>query len=263
MCKFMSKEIIKVENLCKHYIIKKGIIPQKTVIKAVDNVSFSVERGETLALIGESGSGKTTVSYLILKLLKGDSGRIFYEERDITYLPQRDMRALRKEMQIIFQQSQGTLDPKMTIEELLLEPLTNYKIVEGKLLEGEVKRLLSLVGLSDNERHKFPHQLSGGQRQRISIARAIATRPRFIICDEPVSALDVSVQGQILNLLSDLKKELDLTYLFISHDLKVIKHICNRAAVMYKGKLVEIGDIEQVLKEPNHDYTRQLVEAVL
>lgn len=259
----MSTEIIKVEKLCKHYIIKKGVIPQKMVIKAVDNVTFSVKRGETLALIGESGSGKTTVSYLILRLLKGDSGRIIYNDKDITYLSQREMRDLRKEMQIIFQQSQGSLDPKMTIEELLLEPLANYKIVEGKLLAGEVKRLLNLVGLAENEKNKFPHQLSGGQRQRISIARAIATKPKFIICDEPVSALDVSVQGQILNLLSDLKKELDLTYLFISHDLKVVKHICNRAAVMYKGKLIEIGDIEQVLKEPNHDYTKQLVEAVL
>jgi peptide/nickel transport system ATP-binding protein/oligopeptide transport system ATP-binding protein len=173
------------------------------------------------------------------------------------------MRAMRKELQIIFQHSQGTLDPKMTVEELLTEPLFIHKIVPSSEASNEVSRLLNLVGLSENDKHKFPYQMSGGQLQRIGIARAISTKPSFIICDEPVSALDISIQGQILNLLSQLQKELDLTYLFISHNLKVVKHLCDRCAVMYKGKIVEINATEKILNTPKEDYTKTLVDSML
>lgn len=259
----MEDILLRVQNLSKHFIVKKSLFSPKTIIKAVDDVSFDIMKGETLGLIGESGCGKTTTTALVLKLEKLDSGRIIYDGEDITDLNYRDMRGYRKDMQIIFQHSQGSLDPKMTIEELLVEPLQLHSIVPFAKYNDEIKRLLNLVGISEKERHKFPDQISGGQRQRVGIARAIATRPRFIVCDEPVSALDISVQGQILNLLLDLKEELNLTYLFISHDLKVVKHICDRIAVMYKGKLVELGTKDEVLNSPKDEYTRHLIESVL
>jgi ABC-type glutathione transport system ATPase component len=259
----MSSVILKIDGLSKHYIVKKSIFAPKTIIHAVDNVSFDILEGETLALIGESGCGKTTTASLILNLIKCDEGSVIYKGMDITKVNESTLRSLRKEMQIIFQHTQGTLDPKMTIEELISEPLRLHKIVSSMEIDKEVRRLLSLVRLSENEKHKFPHQISGGQRQRVGIARAIATRPSFIVCDEPVSALDVSVQGQILNLLNDLKKELHLTYLFITHDLKVVKHICERIAVMYNGKIVELGTKQQVLEAPRSEYAKTLIASIL
>jgi ABC-type oligopeptide transport system ATPase subunit len=259
----MDDIILSAQNLSKHFVIKRSIFSPKTVIKAVDDISFEIKRGETLGLIGESGSGKTTASALVMKLEKLDSGRIVYDGEDITDLSFKEMRGLRKDMQIIFQHSQGTLDPKMNIEELIIEPLRLHNVVSSGEYESEVKRLLNLVGISEREKHKFTDQVSGGQRQRVGIARAIATKPSFIVCDEPVSALDISVQGQIINLLLDLKKELSLTYLFISHDLKVIKHVCDKIAVMHYGKIVETGHRDEVLKNPKDDYTKQLLESML
>lgn len=254
-----EKPLISVKNISKHYIMKKNIFSKKIIIKAADNVSFNINEGESLGLIGESGCGKTTIASIILNLLRADLGSVYYKDIELMGVDDITMRNLRKELQIIFQHSQGALDPKMSIEELLLEPLKIHNIVKRGDYDREVSRLLNLVELSDSDRFKLPYQMSGGQRQRIGIARAISTRPSFIVCDEPVSALDVSVQGQILNLLSNLKKELNLTYLFISHDLKVVKHVCSKVAVMYKGKIIEIGDTSQILTRPKEEYTRKLV----
>ena len=259
----MKDNLVEVEGLAKHFVIKQNLLAPKTVIKAVDYVSFSIFRGETLGLIGESGSGKTTLGNLILRLLESDKGKITFGGRDITRSPQSSLRGLRKEMQVIFQHSQEALDPKMTISELLVEPLRLHQIVARHEFEREVRKLLDMVGLGEGEKHKFPFQLSGGQKQRVGIARAIASRPKFVVCDEPVSALDVSIQGQILNLLLDLKRDMNLTYLFISHDLKVVKYLCDRIAVMQNGKVMEIGETEQVICTPRDSYTRELVNSQL
>ena len=258
-----AKNLITIENLSKRYIVKKNIFSKKNLIKAVDNVSFEIKEGEALGLIGESGCGKSTTASLILNLIKADEGKIIYKDKDLTKINDDVMRGLRKDLQIIFQASQGTLDPLMTIDQLLKSPLRLHKIVNNSELDSEVTRLLNLVELSESDKYKYPHQMSGGQRQRIGIARAIATRPSFIICDEPVSALDVSIQGQILNLLENLRKELKLTYLFISHDLKVVKHICDRIAVMNKGKIVEIGQTMKILEDPKEEYTKKLISSQL
>jgi peptide/nickel transport system ATP-binding protein/oligopeptide transport system ATP-binding protein len=252
-----------VENLSKHYIIKKNIFSEKMAIEAARNISFEVGENESLGLIGESGSGKSTIANLVLKLIEPSKGKIELFGIDITDLKEEDMRKHRKDIQIIFQYTESVLDPQMTIDELLKEPLIIHNIVSPSQLDEEVERLLRLVGLTFSERFKLPGQLSGGQIQRVIIARAIATRPRLIICDEPVSALDVSVQGQILNLLTDLKKELKLSYLFISHDLKVVKHMCDRIAVMYQGEIVETGNTDYILNNPQHQYTSKLIDSIL
>jgi len=262
--KILNKDVlIEVKNLSKHYVVKKNIFSKSTVIKAVDNISFNIKKGEALGLIGESGCGKTTTASLILNLVKADEGSIFYKEKNLIDLKEYEMRNLRKELQIIFQHNQGALDPKRTIEELLKEPLKLHKVVDNNKLDQEVKRLLDLVEMAESTKKKLPYELSGGQRQRIGIARAISTRPSFIVCDEPVSALDVSIQGQILNLLMNLRKELNLTYLFISHDLKVVKHICDRIGVMYKGGLMEIEETSKILNNPKEEYTKSLVSSQL
>lgn len=261
--KIEDKPLISVQNISKHYVIKKDIFSKKVIIKAADNVSFDINKGESLGLIGESGCGKTTIASIILNLLRADSGKVYYKDIVLSELEDDMMRNLRKELQIIFQHSQGALDPKMTVSELLKEPLIIHNIVKSSDSDKEVSRLLDLVELSESDKYKYPYQMSGGQRQRIGIARAISVRPSFIICDEPVSALDVSVQGQILNLLSNLKKEFNLTYLFISHDLKVVKHICSRIEVMYKGRIIESGDTASILNSPKEDYTIKLVNSEL
>ena len=255
--------ILRVENLSKHFIIKESSFSEKKIIHAVKNATFALGQNESLGLIGESGSGKSTMANMILKLTYPSEGKIILNGIDITELEEDEMRKFRKDIQIIFQYTNAVLDPKMTVEELLKEPLKIHHIVKDNELDDEVIRLLQLVGLSPSERWKFPGNLSGGQNQRIIIARAIATRAKLIVCDEPVSALDVSVQGQILNLLNDLKKELNLSFLFISHDLKVVRHMCNRIAVMYKGEIVEMGRAEEILNNPQHDYTRKLIKATL
>jgi peptide/nickel transport system ATP-binding protein/oligopeptide transport system ATP-binding protein len=259
----MEEALLRVENLSKHYVVKKNLISPKTLIKAVDNISFDIEQGETLGIIGESGSGKTTTGELILRLIPADTGSVFFQGENVLQMDEKNMRRRRKDIQIIFQQAQETLDPKVTIGEIIATPLRIHNIVPVIEVESEVDRLLNMVGLTGKDKNKFTYQLSGGQKQRIGIARAIASRPKLVICDEPVSALDVSVQGQILNLLIDLKKELSLTYLFISHDLKVVQHICDRIAVMFKGRIVEVGTKEQIMINPRNEYTKQLLEAML
>lgn len=244
----MSEVIFKVENLSKHFIIRKSLFSRKKTIHALKHVNFELMKGESLGLIGESGSGKTTLANIMLGLIKPSTGNVYHYGTDITHYDESRMRPLRSKLQIIFQYTHSVLDPKMTIEALLSEPLKIHKIVTSQEVDSEVSRLLALVGLTDAEKKKYPHQLSGGQSQRILIARAIATRPEVIICDEPVSALDVSVQGQILNLLMDLKKTMNLTYIFISHDLNAVKHISDRLAIMHQGEIVEIGDADKILR---------------
>lgn len=257
------QSLLSVKNLSKHFIVMKNSVSSKTVINAVKGISFDLYPGDSLGLIGESGCGKTTTANLVLRLLEPSDGNISLFGQDITFMDENKIRSLRKDIQIIFQQSGGILDPKMTIAELIMEPLKIHHIVKETEYDKETDRLLELVGLSAKEKLKYPYQMSGGQIQRVIIARAIATKPRIIICDEPVASLDVSVQGQILNLLQNLKKELDLTFLFITHDLKVMRHICNRIAVMYKGEIVEIGDKDNILNNPCHEYTKILIKSVL
>lgn len=259
----MTGTILSVKNLSKHFIIKNNVFSQKKIINAVNDISFDILPNESMGLIGESGSGKSTTANLVLRLLEPTRGEIMLFGKNIADINYKEMRILRKDIQIIFQHTFSALDPKMTVDELLKEPLIIHNIVPVQELDKEVDRLLNMVGLPAGEKIKFPQQLSGGQNQRVIIARAIATRPKIIVCDEPVSSLDVSVQGQILNLLIKLKEELNLTYLFISHDLKVVRLMCEKTAVMHEGKIVEIGKSSEVLFNPKHEYTRKLLDAEL
>lgn len=259
----MIQPILRLKDVSKQYIMKPSVFSKKVTIHAVKQVSLNLFPKESLGIIGESGSGKSTTAQLILGLLDPSEGEIELFGENITELSRSKMRLLRKDLQLIFQYTKAVLDPKMTLEELITEPLKIHSIVEPKAIPDEVKRIFELVGLPFEERWKYPDQISGGQNQRVIIARAIATRAKLIVCDEPVSALDVSVQGQILNLLLDLKKELDLSYIFISHDLKVIRHMCERVAVMYKGEIVEEGITNEVLQNPKHEHTKQLIEGLL
>lgn len=254
-------QLIEVEDLKKEYPINFG--RETGVVHAVNGVSFYIDRGETLGLVGESGSGKTTTGKMILRLLEPTSGKILMEGRDIAQIKAREFRKLRRDIQVVFQNPYAALDPKMTIGDILTQPLSIHKIVPPLEFNREVKRLLEMVGLSGQDARRFPHEFSGGQRQRIGIARALATRPKFIVCDEPVSALDVSVQSQILNLLMNLQKEFGLSYLFISHGLNVIRHVSTRVAVMYLGKIVEMGDTEELFNNPRHPYTKALMDSAL
>lgn len=256
----MSK-IIEVKDLTKHFKITSKMGTKTDSVKAVNGVSFDVYEGETLGLVGESGCGKSTTGRLILRLIKPTSGDIFLEGKNINKISEKELRRIRKDIQVVFQNPYSALDPKMTITDILSEPLSIHKVVHKYQYENEVKRLLNLVGLSSKDMRKFPHEFSGGQRQRIGIARAIATRPKFIICDEPVSALDVSVQSQILNLLTDLQSELKVSYLFIAHGLNVIRHMSNKVGVMYLGKIVEMGAVDDIYNNPQHPYTKVLLSS--
>lgn len=259
----MRESILELKSLSKNFTHKKNIYTKKHIINAVKDISLSLYTEESLGLVGESGCGKSTTANMILRLIDPTNGKIFYNGEDITALSEREMQKYRKDIQIIFQYSAAVLDPKMTIEELLTEPLTIHNIVDKNSLDNEVNRLLEMVGISPLEKKKFPSQLSGGQNQRIIIARAIATRPKVIVCDEPVSALDVSIQGQILNLLKKLKEDLKLTYIFISHDIKVVRFICDRIAVMYKGEIIEISSTRDIINNPQKQYTKILMSTGL
>jgi len=256
--------ILDVRNLYKHFPITKGFIFQKKVgaVRAVDGVSFSIRRGETLGLVGESGCGKTTTGRAILRLQEPTSGEAYFEGRNIFKLGKEDLRRMRRDMQIIFQDPYSSLNPRMTVGDIIGEPLEIHNLARGKDKQRRVQELLEIVGLSPYHANRYPHEFSGGQRQRIGIARALAVNPKLIICDEPVSALDVSIQAQVLNLLEELQKEFGLTYLFIAHDLSVVKHISDRIAVMYLGRIVEVAEAEELFANPQHPYTEALLSAV-
>jgi oligopeptide/dipeptide ABC transporter ATP-binding protein len=259
-----GEALISVQNLTKEFVSSTGFFGGgKQSVKAVSSVSFDIRKGETLGLVGESGCGKSTLGRSILRLIEPTSGQIFFKGQDITHLPNGDMRRLRRNMQIIFQDPYASLNPRMTVGEILAEPLEIHALFKGRgEREERIRKLLDMCGLRRESVTRYPHEFSGGQRQRVCIARALAVEPEFIVCDEPVSALDVSIQAQIVNLLQDLQKELGLTYLFIAHDLKVVEHISNRVAVMYLGKVAEIATSEELYANPQHPYTRALLSAI-
>ena len=255
--------LLQVRDLKTHFPVKRGFL-QRTVdhVRAVDGVSFEVGQGETVGLVGESGCGKTTVGRTILRLVPATSGEVVFDGKEVFRQDATNMRALRREMQIIFQDPGGSLNPRMRVGRLVGEPLLVHGLADGEELREKVENLLERCGLWKQAADRYPHEFSGGQRQRIGIARALALQPRMIVCDEPTSALDVSIQSQILNLLADLQDEFGLSYLFISHDMAVIHHVCDRIAVMFNGKIVEIGERDRIIHEPQHEYTKALLSAV-
>ncbi len=258
-----NDSLLVVENLATHFPIRQGAFSFiRDHVRALDGVSFSVPRGSTLSLVGESGSGKTTCGRSLLRLIEPTAGRVVFDGIDVTALPKRELRKLRKRMQLIFQDPFSSLNPRMTVYGMLAEVLQVHRVVPRGQRKARVEELLQLVGLSPESASRYPHEFSGGQRQRIGIARAIAAEPDLIVADEPVSALDVSIQAQILNLLKDLQEKLGLTYLFIGHDLSVIRHISDHVGVMYLGRIVEFGTVADVFERPTHPYTRALLSAV-
>ena len=256
--------LLAIKDLKTHFPIRSGLLQRVTgYVKAVDGVSFELGKGETLGLVGESGCGKTTVGRTLLRLIPNTGGSVLFEGKDVLKAQGAEMKALRRDMQIIFQDPAGSLNPRMRIASIVGEPLIVHGLVKDRTqLRKQVEELLVRCGMPAAAADRYPHEFSGGQRQRIGIARALALEPKFIVCDEPTSALDVSIQAQIINLLTDLQEEFGLSYLFISHDMAVIQHVCKRIAVMYKGQIVETGSRDEILKNPQHKYTQSLLSAV-
>jgi oligopeptide transport system ATP-binding protein len=256
--------LVRVENLVKHFPITRGIIIQRQVgaVHAVDGLTFDIYKGETLGLVGESGCGKSTTGRTILQLYRPTSGSVHFEGVDLVKLKGEELRRMRRRMQMIFQDPYASLNPRMTVGEIIGEPLIIHNVARGREVQERVEHLLELVGLNPAYANRYPHEFSGGQRQRIGVARALALQPSFIVCDEPISALDVSIQAQVVNLLEDLQQEFGLTYLFIAHDLSMVRHISNRVAVMYLGVMVELASRDELYNHPLHPYTQALLSAV-
>jgi oligopeptide transport system ATP-binding protein len=254
--------LVEVVHLVKHFTRGGGFLRTGTVVKAVDDVSFGIERGETFGLVGESGSGKTTTGRCMLRLVEPTSGEIRFDGENVLSFTKRRMRAARRDMQIVFQDPYSSLNPRMRARQIVEEPLIIHRLGNRAERRTAVARLFQLVGLDPAHLERYPHEFSGGQRQRIGLARALALNPSFLILDEPVSALDVSIQAQVINLLMDLQQQLQLTYLFIAHDLRLVQHICNRVAVMYLGKIVEVAPSASLFAAPQHPYTRALLSAI-
>ena len=259
-----SRKLIRVENLTKHFTITRGTIIPKRVgtVQAVDGVTFDIMKGETLGLVGESGCGKTTTGRTILQLSRPTSGKVYFEDIDLSELKGEKLRRMRRNMQMIYQDPYASLNPRLSVGDIISEVLEAHKIGHAHERMERVKELLSLVGLSPHYVNRYPHEFSGGQRQRIGVARALAVHPKFIVCDEPISALDVSIQAQVVNLLEELQDKFELTYLFIAHDLSMVRHISDRTAVMYLGKVVELATRDELYTNPLHPYTQALLSAV-
>jgi oligopeptide transport system ATP-binding protein len=258
-----KETLLRVDDLVMHFPIYRGVIQRQVgAVRAVDGISFDVQRGETLGLVGESGCGKSTTGRTILQLYRPTAGDVFFEDVDLVHLKGEELRKMRRKMQMIFQDPYASLNPRMTVADIVAEPLVVHNVAKGKEIQDRVAHLLELVNLNPSFASRYPHEFSGGQRQRIGVARALALQPSFIICDEPISALDVSIQAQVVNLLEELQEQFNLTYLFIAHDLSMVKHISNRVAVMYLGVIVELASRDELYAKPLHPYTQALLSAV-
>jgi ABC-type oligopeptide transport system ATPase subunit len=254
--------LVEVRHLVKHFVRRQGLFQRPSVVRAVDDVSFAIEQGETFGLVGESGSGKTTTGRCILRLVEPTSGTVLFRNENVLAFSRERLRLARRDMQIVFQDPYSSLNPRMRVGDVVEEPLIIHKIGGKRERRARVEKLFRLVGLDPGQLARYPHQFSGGQRQRVGLARALALHPSFIIADEPVSALDVSIQAQVINLLMDLQAELELTYLFIAHDLRLVRHICTRVAVMYLGRIVEVAPTPDLFASPRHPYTQALLSAI-